>query len=342
LAVSTLREARIIVPVRNGGARWHEAAAALAQSVPDPTMVVVIDSSSDDGSDVVACRHGFQLQRIDARDFNHGRTRQEAVERFCSHRSIVIFLTQDAVIESPQTLPTLLGALSEPRIGAAYGRQLPHHGAGRFGAHAALFNYQAISETRWLGDVPRSGIKTAFLSNSFAAYRVDALRACGGFPSHLILSEDHYVAMKMLLSGWGIRYCADASVRHSHDYSIAQEMRRYFDFGVVYAQSPELLRAFGQLEGEGARFVTSEIAHIWRTAPWLLPELAVRTVAKYLGYRLGRCFQRLPRRWCRVLSMTKGYWEAPPLAGPLVLPSPTEAAASEDGTGNQSEAQQRP
>jgi hypothetical protein len=38
---STLfRETRIIIPVRNGGACWHEAAAALRAAIPDPSTML--------------------------------------------------------------------------------------------------------------------------------------------------------------------------------------------------------------------------------------------------------------------------------------------------------------
>lgn len=304
-----VNHARIIVPVRNGGARWREAATALRQALPDPSLVAVVDSGSSDGSDRVAVACGFEVERINPSTFNHGRTRQAAVERFCQGGEFVVFLTHDAVLEGPESLAGLLGAFSDPQVGAAYGRQLPHRHAGPFEAHMVLFNYGTVSETRTLADAPRLGIKAAYISNSFGAYRLSALRACGGFPSHLILGEDTCVAVKMLLSGWKVRYCAEARVRHSHAYTIVQESQRYFDFGVLHSQLPELMRNFGAAEGEGARFVASELRYVARNAPRLLPQVPVRNAAKYLGYRLGRSFTRLPRGLCRRLSMTKIYWD---------------------------------
>ena len=301
--------ARVVIPVRNGGARWREAAAALRQCVPDPSLVVVVDSGSTDGSDRVAADSGFELLRIDPKTFNHGRTRQMAIERFCADKELVVLLTHDAVPDDPQALGGLLAAFDDPEVGAAYGRQLPHHDARPFDAHIILFNYGADSDTRSLADAPRLGIKTAYLSNSFGAYRIAALRACGGFPDHLILGEDAAVAVRMLLSGWKVKYCAEARVRHSHSYSTAEELQRYFDFGVMHAQLPELLRHFGAAEGEGARFVMSELRYMARHAPWLLPLVPVRNAAKYAGYRLGRIYTRLPRGACRRLSMTKIYWD---------------------------------
>ncbi len=310
-AGAAVNYARIIVPVRNGGERWREAAGALYAALPDPSVVAVVDSGSTDGSDRVASDSGFELERIDPRTFNHGRTRQMAVDRFCAGREFVAFLTQDAVLEQPEGLTVLLQAFADPAVGVVYGRQVPHYGAGAFEAHMALFNYGTISETRSLADAERLGIKAAYTSNSFGAYRIAALRSCGGFPSHLILGEDTCVAVKMLLAGWKIRYCADARVRHSHAYSVVQETQRYFDFGVLHSQFPELMRNFGAAEGEGLRFVASELRYLAANAPWLLPLLPVRNGAKYAGYRLGRMFARLPRRLCRRLSMTKVFWDHP-------------------------------
>lgn len=302
---------QIIIPVRNGGARWSEAARALRAVAADSSFgIVVVDSGSLDHSDRVAIESGFALERIDPRTFNHGATRQMALDRYCTDCDFAIFLTQDAVIESLDALKALIGAFSDPSVGAAYGRQLPHHGASPYEAHMVLFNYRSESETRSIDDVARLGIKAAYMSNSFGAYRIAALRACGGFPRHLILGEDTCVAVKLLLSGWKVRYCAEARVRHSHAYTMGQEAQRYFDFGVLHAQLPELIHNFGGAEGEGARFAVSELCYIARHAPRLLPGVPVRNVLKYAGYRLGRMFKRLPPGVCRRLSMTKVFWDS--------------------------------
>jgi rhamnosyltransferase len=307
---SKLGQTRIIIPVRNGGERWREAALALRHAVPDPSIVAVVDSSSSDGSDQVAADCHFELRRIDPGTFNHGRTRQEAVNLFCEGRTYVVFLTHDAVLERPESLHNLLAAFADPKVGAAYGRQLPHHNARPFGRHSAGYLYPARSVVRTLADAAEHGIRTPFISNSFAGYRLRVLQECGGFPSDLILGEDVDLALRMQQAGWAIAYCADATVRHSHDYSIAEEMKRYFDYGVVHTQQPGLLGDAAAPEGEGMRFVKSELRFMAREAPWRLAEVPVRNMAKYLGYRLGRGYRHLPRFLCRRLSMTRGFWDA--------------------------------
>ena len=83
----------------------------------------------------------------------------------------------------------------------------------------------------------RFGIKTVFVSNSFAAYRRRALMQVSGFPVDTVMNEDTYVAGKMLVSGWRIAYCADAQVFHSHDYSFLDDFKHYLDIGVFHTNT---------------------------------------------------------------------------------------------------------
>lgn len=302
---------RVIVPVRNGGAVWRAAASALRDAIADPALVVVVDSDSTDGSLETAIGLGFAVKRIDAMSFNHGATRQAAVGEFARDRKFVVFLTQDAIIDSSKSLPALLGAFEDRRVGAAYGRQIPHEDATVFAAHAALFNYGPESQTKSIEDAARLGIKACWLSNSFAAYRVEALRGCGGFPDHLIVGEDVYVGMRMQERGHLVRYCADALVRHSHNNSPMQDARRYFDFGVMHAQLPVLLEHFGTPDGEGLRFLLSELRYVWEHSPWHTSMVPLRAAFKYGAYRLGRAHQFLPNRVNAAMSMTRGFWCTP-------------------------------
>jgi len=201
-----------------------------------------------------------------------------------------------------------VGVFRDKSIGAAYGRQLPHAEAKALGVHARIYNYPSQSQVKTLADVPRLGIKTPFISNSFAAYRREVLEAVGGFPCDVILAEDMVVAARMLMRGWHIAYCAEATVYHSHDYGMLAEFRRYFDTGVLHAREKWLLGIFGKAEGKGKEFVLSERRYLSQNAPWLIPAALMRTVLKYLGYRLGLNEAILPDALKPFLSMNRGYW----------------------------------
>ena len=276
---------------------------------------VVIDSASTDRTTELFREAGATVKVIERSAFNHGGSRQLGVDQL-QDADIILFLTQDAVPANDQTFARLVHCFDDPDVGAAYGRQLPHAGAGAIEAHARFFNYPAQSRVKSWEDRTNLGIKTAFLSNSFAAYRRADLTEAGGFPGHLIMGEDTYVAGRMLQSGKKVAYCADAMVFHSHDYGFGEEFRRYFDTGVLHAREPWIRGRFGGAGGEGWRFLKSELRFVLPRAPWLLPSVLVRTSLKLLGFRLGLLEQSIPR-WLKLrLSMFRPFWRAERLGRP--------------------------
>lgn len=297
----------LCVPTLNAGASWHRWLAAWSAQIVRP-HTLVIDSGSTDTTPALAAVTGLQLHAISRASFNHGGTRQRAVEML-PDAEFVVFLTQDAILAAPHAIARLLEAFDDPEVGAVCGRQLPHADAGPIGAHARRFNYPDSSSVKSVADIPALGIKTAYLSNSFAAYRRSALVSVGGFPDDVIFGEDMCVAARMILSGWKLAYRADAAVHHSHDYGMWQEFQRYFDIGVMHVREPWLLEKLGKPEGEGLRFVRSETAWLWKHAPHLIPSAWLRTLLKLTGYRLGKAESHLPVWLKRRLGMFHGYWK---------------------------------
>ncbi|WP_130419259.1 hypothetical protein [Edaphobacter modestus] len=78
---------------------------------------------------------------------------------------------------------------------------------------------------------------------------------------------------------------AEAKVYHSHSYTWWQEVRRYFDIGVLHAREAWLRREFGGTGREGTRFVRSELSHLWLGAWWFIPSALLRTALKWIAYR---------------------------------------------------------
>jgi rhamnosyltransferase len=194
-------------------------------------------------------------------------------------------------------------------VAAAYGRQLPHHNATPFAAHARLFNYPDTSRTQTLADAPSRGLKACFLSDSFAAYRVSDLHSVGGFARRILCAEDMHLAARLLMAGKSIRYQAQACARHSHNYNWLQEFRRYFDTGAFHAQNDWMLKIFGGAQAEGWRYVRSELNYLASQAPWRLPGALARTAIKWMAYRMGHNAHQWPIGLKKHMSMNKGYWE---------------------------------
>lgn len=300
-------EVSVVIPVLNAGPFLDILLPALARQGLPHDRFLVLDSQSTDGSAAAFRDFGATVVEIKRADFNHGGTRQRAVEMRPDAR-FVVMLTQDAIPQDDTALARLVAAFDDPKVGMAYGRQLPRPVARAIERHARLFNYPAASETRSLADRTRYGVKTVFCSDSFAAYRLAALEQAGGFPEDAFFAEDQLVAGRMLLDGWHIAYRGEAAVVHSHDYTIVEEFRRYFDVGVFHGRNRWLIDAYGRAEGEGMRFARSETAYLTRNAPGLLPSMALRLLAKYAGYKIGQREASLPGTWKQRLSMQPFYW----------------------------------
>ena len=297
---------RVIVPTLNAARDWPQFSQALLKNV-EASQVLVLDSESTDETQNLVLNAGMELRTVKRAEFNHGATRQCGAE-IASDVELLVYLTQDAVLSSSDTIRRLLAAFKDPEVGAVCGRQLPRPGSGAIEAHAREFNYPEVSSVRTLESKSHLGLKAAFLSNSLAAYRRSALMSIGGFPSNVIFGEDMYVAARMLLFGKKIAYAADACAYHSHNYTSMQEFKRYFDIGALHSREAWLLKEFGTVQGEGKRFVLSELQYLLKKNPVQIPEALMRTASKLLGYRLGRMEAKLPQDAKRAMSMHSKYW----------------------------------
>jgi len=297
----------VVILTLNAASDWPKFASGVL-TCEAGKRVLVIDSSSTDGTADLARAAGFHVHVVAREEFNHGGTRQLALELF-PEAEVLVYLTQDAMLADRNAVSLLLKALLDPSVAAVYGRQLPREGASAIEAHARLFNYPPRSSVRSLASREEMGFKSIFISNSFAAYRRDALVAVGGFPRDVIFGEDTVTAAKLLLAEWKIAYVAEAQVYHSHCYTWIQDFRRYFDIGVLHGRESWLLREFGGAGGEGGRFVRSELSYLWPRYWWLIPSALIRTALKLVGYRLGRIERKLSVKWKRRLSMHRRFWE---------------------------------
>ena len=195
----------LVVLTLNAEATAEKFVSALQSQTLQPLTLLVLDSHSTDKTRGVFESVGANVQLVERSEFDHGTTRQLAIEKCARDTDIVVFMTQDAILADNTSLETLINAFQDESVGAAYGRQLPRIDANPIEAHARIFNYPPESQVKSSADIKQQGIKTCFMSNSFAAYRFSALQEVGGFPDNNIVSEETYVAAKMLENGWKIK-----------------------------------------------------------------------------------------------------------------------------------------
>ncbi len=297
----------VCIPTLNPG-RWvDQLVAALGALDPTPGQLLVIDSSSDDGAVAALAAAGARVDVISRSDFDHGGTRNRAFD--LSDAEYVVFLTQDAIPTSPDSVDGLVSALrDDERVGMAFGRQLPNPAASAATRAHRLMLYPPESATVTPDDVDALGIRASFASNSFSAYRRAAMDEIGRFPQRIISHEDRWAAGTMLGHGWSVRYVAEATVVHSHEYTLGQTVRRYFDAGVFESTNAWHREAFGRPHRYGRQLVTQQLAAAADDGRTAQLGVIARSAAALVGHQLGVTSRALPKPVRRRLSMTPSYF----------------------------------
>jgi rhamnosyltransferase len=84
-----------------------------------------------------------------------------------------------------------------------------------------------------------------------------------------------------------VAYVPDATVIHSHNYSLLQQFRRYYNIGSSLKTNDWVLH-HARPEGEGRRFVREQLRFVvGRREYFWIPYIFLESLAKYTGYRAG-------------------------------------------------------
>ncbi len=250
----------------------------------------------------------IEIHHISALEFDHGKTRRKAAGY--SEADIFVCMTQDALPADTHLIEALTDSLGEDdKIAVAYARQLPRKDCREIERYTREFNYPEQSAVKSADDIPTLGIKTFFCSNVCAAYRRDIYDELGGFVKRAIFNEDMIYAGGAVKSGYKVAYVSQAQVYHSHNYTCKQQFRRNFDLGVSQAQHPEIFDGISS-ENEGIKLIRQTAKHLADTKNLrYIPYLFVSSAYKYLGYKFGINYKKLPYGMIEKCSASSSYWK---------------------------------
>lgn len=253
--------------------------------------ILIIDSSSTDGTIEIARTMGINYEVIPTKEFNHGATREKG--RKLLNTDIVVMMTQDAIATSSDFLEKLIAPLLASEASISYARQIPHDGAGLIASFAREYNYPPLSHIRDIRDAPFYGPYTFFCSNSSAAYLNSALDSIGGFPT-VAFGEDTTAVAKLLHKNHRIAYVAEASVKHSHDYTLLEEFNRHIRIGFSRKSQEDLFKICGKDSKRGKSFVAALLKRLVQRQPSLIPYAIAQSSTKILGYQFGKLIYNFP------------------------------------------------
>lgn len=247
------------------------------------------------------------ITEVKKSEFDHGGTRNQGAA--LSQAEFVLFMTQDAVPVDDDLIAHLLHTMEDATVAAAYGRQLPDDAAGEIEHYTRQFNYPPVSSKKSKADLERLGIKTYFCSNVCALYRKTVYEKLGGFVLHTIFNEDMIMAAGIIKAGFTIAYAAEAEVIHAHKYTYRQQFKRNFDLAVSQREYHEIFDGV-RSETEGIRLVKNSVKYLLARGRWyLIPDLFIQSGFKFLGYRMGKKYDKLPRFLVLRFTMNKAYWK---------------------------------
>lgn len=308
-----MKRADIIIPVYKPDGRLLRLLDMLMRQTVEAERIFLINTERRyfdefvSGTDFWQRYRNVSVKHISRSEFDHGNTRRQAV--LDSDSEYFVMMTDDAIPADEHMLENLLTPLWEQKAAMSYARQLPADGCGLIESFTRSFNYPESPIVKSEEDMTSMGIKTFFASNVCAAYDRAVYDSIGGFTEHTIFNEDMIYARGLIDAGERIAYAADARVFHSHNYSGLMQFRRNFDLGVSHSQFPEVFGGI-RTESEGLRLVKTTCRYLLqRGRPWLILKLFWHSGCKYMGFFLGKRYQRLPGWMVKLCSMNRGYWK---------------------------------
>lgn len=298
----------VVIPVYKPDKVFEKTLKRLENQTLKPERLILINTERNFFDEtLVQPFSNVEVHHITKEQFDHGGTRHEGM--MMSSAEIVVFMTQDAIPYDEHLLENLVKPFEDPQVAVVYGRQMADKKKNLLEAFTRTFNYPKESRKKTKEDLEQLGIKTFFCSNVCAAYRRTDYEQAGGFSRNTIFNEDMILASKFIEMGKAVYYEADAKVWHWHDYSAMEQLHRNFDLAVSQQKYGGLFLTV-KSESEGIRLVLATMKCLVKNGKnYLIPKLIWHSGFKWIGYKLGRNYEKLPKNMILKLTMNKSYWK---------------------------------
>lgn len=283
------KKTAIFIPTYNAGKEFED----VLRNIENQACIdykFIIDSGSNDDTVKLAKDNGWDVTNISPSEFGHGKTRTKAA-KFAKAKGFdyVVFMTQDVYLQENAVKEILRFINENINLGVVYGKQkVDIEKSNIFEKRSREFNYPEESVIKFKSDRTKLGIKTVFSSDAFCIYDLKKMEEVNYFSDEIQFSEDMYIAYKFIENGYGVGYCAEAEVYHSHNLSLKKEFERYKNIGKFHKLFPDIQIDYGSNNKEGIKFLLKDIKYLVSSKYfYLIPKLFLLTIVKFLGYKIG-------------------------------------------------------
>ncbi len=237
-----------------------------------------------DNTEEYLVNNKINYRKIKREEFSHSLTREK--EAMLSDADVVVFITQDVVIEDELWLYNLVKDIDDKEIVAAYSRQLTKY--NNLEKYTRECNYPDNDIIKSKEDIEKYGLKTFFFSDAASAIDTKVFKSLNGYDNkNLPISEDMYIAYKIIMNGYKIKYCSDSVVYHSHKFTLKEIYDRYKLTGKFFKQN-SYLDQYGT-NGSGASLAKYILKRIFQEKRFLLLfRYPFDMAARFIGMKVGK------------------------------------------------------
>ena len=241
-------------------------------------------TESKDNTEEYLKNNNIGYKKIKKSEFSHSLVREkEAME---SDSDVVAFVTQDVVIDDELWLYNLTKDIGKDNIVAAYSRQVTKY--NNIEKYTRESNYPAQSKVVSQDDISKLGLKTFFFSDASSAIDTNIFKKLNGYDGkNLPISEDMYIAYKIINNGYKIKYCSESVVYHSHNFTLKEVYDRYKLTGKFFKENSYLDNYGTNKSGGGlAKYILKRAIKDKNIKVLLrfLPDMG----ARFIGMKVGK------------------------------------------------------
>lgn len=205
----------------------------LKQKKVDINKIYYILTESNDDTEDFLIKNNCNYEKISKTEFSHSLSREKTA--FNSKADIIVFVTQDVIIERDDWLYYLTKDINDEVV-ATYSRQLPKY--NNIEKYTREYNYPSTSRIVDKSDLNKLGLNTFFFSDAASAIKRKIFVELNGYDNKdLPTNEDMYLAHKIIMAGYKIKYCADSEVIHSHNFKLSELYKRYKLTGTFFKEN---------------------------------------------------------------------------------------------------------
>lgn len=266
----------VIMRSKNAQGTIAQALSALFSQEFKGFELIVVDSGSTDRTLEIVAQYPCRLIQVEAKSYFPGIILNGAIKE--AQSEFIVLQNSDTIPLIPQALTHLLSAFDNPKVAAAFARQVPRPDARLEVRHDYASSFPASAPAApWIE-----------LSLPFAALRREVW-AEHPFYTQAWASEDTEWGHWAASHGYEVKYVPEALVMHSHNYTLRQIYGRRFVEGeadaFIYGGRASSAGSLGKALSAAARGLWLYARH---GAVCGMPMIPLRSAVGAWAYHKGR------------------------------------------------------